>query len=146
MNIVPFDIYIMPLHRKSLKSSLFQKLLFKNIPIPASYIGVICWVKVPELFLRSHVFFLYKFHCNKKKYSSINTQIYLISLSPNQMEKCVCMYACATDPVLHKSNFQHNNALYTQVSHSISQSVKEGPTKYVVHFMNITSEKCKFSR
>lgn len=50
------------------------------------------------------------------------------------------------DPGLHKSNSQHNNALYTQVSRSISQSVKEGPTKNVVHFMNITSEKCKFSR
>lgn len=50
------------------------------------------------------------------------------------------------DPGLHKTNSQHNSALHTQVGHSISQSVKEGPTKYMVHFMNITSEKCKFSR
>lgn len=33
------------------------------------------------------------------------------------------------DPVLYKSNFQHNNACFTQVNPSISQSVKEVPCK-----------------
>lgn len=31
------------------------------------------------------------------------------------------------DPVLYESNSQHNNACYTQVNPSISQSVKEAP-------------------